>query len=405
MPAWRILPLLGLASTVIGCAALNYPSGDDAVRPADATEGPAAPVLLEVGFGEEAVEIASLDSADDGAPRKWYELTRSARLARQTGDFEASREHLARAARTLEGRPPTDAARRTVHGMRARLALDFVALRRETEAESLADLVFEEAGAEPEIGGPATVELATYFAGRRAAEAREAGREASQLPLLRIALDAVAQEAASLARLELAYDISQTASREGDDALARRAIELALSDARTVQASDKAQIASLEIYRARIARSQGDLATAERAATIANQIFDGVNAAASARAVGESTLAAIVAERGDGARARAIMKGARARLDQPPALPDHARRTVLAEAGRVERALGDVEAARRLFVRALDVPAQGFPPDQALVETLTRELAALDPGPGGTTGGMTGGDDVPIDADDARDAR
>jgi len=375
MPAWRLLPLFALVSTVIGCAAFNYPSeGTDE----SAAGAPEAPILLEVGFGEDAVEVASLDAVGERAPRTWYELTRAARLARQMGDFEDSRERLAQAALQLEGRPSSDAARRAVHGMRARLALDFVALQREAEAEALADLLFEEARAEPEIGGPATVDLVEYFAGKRAAKAREGGLDESPLPLLRIALDSAAHDSASLQRLELAYEVSQTAIREGDDALARRAIEIALADARTVQSSDKVQIASLEIYRARIARSQGDLATAERAATIANQIFDEVDSPPATRAIGESTLAAIVAERGDSARARAIIQGARARLDQTPPLPDHAVRTVLAEAGRIERSLGDVEAARALFVQALEIPGLDFSADQTLVESVARELAALE---------------------------
>ena len=388
MSAWRLLPLFVLLS-MTGCAALNYPSDEaDANAAAAAADGgPPAPVLLEVGFGEEAVQVASLSDADDGAPRKWYELTRAARLARETGDFEECRERLAQAATQLTGRPASNAARRAVHGMRARLALDFVALRRPEEAEALAELLFEEARAEPAIGGPATVELVRHFAATRAARARESGLSESQLPLLRIAVDAAEQDAASLQRLDLTYEISQTAIREGDDALARRAIELALADARTIQASDKGQIASLEIYRARIARSQGELATAESAVTTANRIFEAIDAPPASRAVGESTLAAILAESGEAERARAIAQGALARLDQTPPVTEHALRTVLAEVGRMERDLGDPEAARALFQRALAVPGLDFGPDRALVESLTRELTALEarPGDGGDT--------------------
>lgn len=378
MSAWRLLPLLGLVPAAIGCAALNYPKDEPAAGAPAETGPPAAPVLLELGSGPETVEVGSLETADGGAPRTWYALSREARVARQEGDFEASRERLAQAALQLEGRPPSSASRRAVHGMRARLALDFVALQRPEEAEALAGLLFEEAEAEPEIGGPATVELATYFAAARAAKAREAGLDESQLPLLRIALVSSEQDAASAQRLELAYGISQTASREGDHDLARRAIEIALADAATVQPGDEAQIASLQVYRARIARSQGDLAAAEQAATAAYQIFDEIGAPPSSLAVGESTLAAILAERGDAVRARAILQGARARLEQEETFPEHAARTVLAEAGRTERALGNPEAARELFRRALDVPGVTFQPDEDLVEALTRELAELD---------------------------
>ena len=98
-------------------------------------------------------------------------------------------------------------------------------------------------------------------------------------------------------------------------------------------------------------------------------------------------LAAILAERGEAERARAIAQGALARLDQTPPVTEHALRTVLAEVGRTERDLGDPEAARALFQRALAVPGLDFSPDRALVESLTRELAALEarPGDGGDT--------------------
>lgn len=383
MPARRrLLPILVLVSTAMGCAALNYPSDGADTDAAGGSGAPPAPVLLEIGSSEEeAVEIAASAETDTDAARTWYELTRAARLARQTGDFDEGRERLAQAAMQLEGRPASDSARRAVHGMRARLALDFVALRREEDAEALAEILFEEARAEPSIGGPATVELVQHFAAKRAAKARASGLGESQLPLLRIAVDAAEQDSPSLQRLELTYEISQTASREGDDALARRAIELALSDARTVQASDKAQIASLEMYRARIARSQGDLAVAESAVTTANRLFDAIDAPPSNRAVAEATLAAILAERGQADRARAIAQGALARIDQTPPLSAHAVRTVLAEAGRMERDLGAPEAARELFERALEIPGLDFGPDEALVERLTRELAALEERP------------------------
>ena len=389
MSAWRLLLLLGLVSAQAGCAALNYPSPPDAESETTAT-APDAPVLLEVGFGAEAVDIASLEEAEADAARTWYELAREARLARQTGEFDEARERLAQAALQLAGRPPKNAQRHAVHGMRARLALDFVALQREDDAEALADLLFEEAKREPEIGGAATVELVQFFASRRAAAASEAGLSESQLPLLRIALDSAEHDAASLQRLSLAYEVSQLAAREGDDDLARRAIELALADAQTVQPTDKGQIASIQVFRARAARNQGDLATAERAATIANRVFDDVDAPAASRAVGEATLAAILAERGDEERARAIIQGARARMTQDPPLADHAARTVLAESGRLERALGEIDAARRYFQQALDVPGTEFQPDEDLVEALTKELAALDSPEGQTVDAETG---------------
>lgn len=377
MSAWRHLLLLGLASAQAGCAALNYPAEPTDAEPA-AREVPEAPVLLEVGFGEGAVDLATLEDAEANTARTWYALAREARIARQTRDFEEARERLAQAALQLAGRPASNAQRRAVHGMRARLALDFVALGKEEEAEALADLLFEEAENEPEIGGPATVELVQNFASKRLAEAREAGMTESPLPLLRIALDAASQDAASVQRLSLAFKVSQLATRDGDDALARRAIELALADAQTVHPSDRSQIASLQIYRARIARVQGDLAVAERAATIAYRFFDETDADPTSRAIGEAILAAILAERGDEDRARAIITGAQARISMDPPLSDHAARTVLAESARLERALGRRDDARDYFLQALDIPSVDFEPDEDLVADLTRELAALD---------------------------
>lgn len=377
MPVWRHLLLVGLVSAQAGCAALNYPAETTDAEPA-APEVPEAPVLLEVGSVEGAVDLATLEDAEANTARTWYELAREARIARQTGDFEEARERLAQAALQLAGRPASNAQRRAVHGMRARLALDFVALEEEEEAEALADLLFEEAENEPEIGGPATVELVQYFASTRGAEAREAGIAESPLPLLRIALDAASQDAASVQRLSLAYQVSQLATRDGDDALARRAIELALADAQKVHPSDRSQIASLQIYRARIARGQGDLAVAERAATIAYRLFDEADADPASRAVGEATLAAILAERGDEDRARTIITGAQARISMDPPLSDHAARTVLAESARLERALGRSDDARDYFLRALDIQSVDFEPDEDLVADLTRELAALD---------------------------
>lgn len=379
MSATRLLAPLALAWLAAGCAALNYPTGDegDLVATEAANEDgerPAAPVLMGMGFGEP--ELAPSPSDGD---RAWYELTREARLARARGEFDEAKERLEQAALQLADRPSANAQRRAVHGMRARIALDLLALDRTEQAMALADTLFAEAAAEPAVGGPATVDLVLHVVRRRAAAAAsDEEPPESPLPLLRIALTSAEEASPSVERLNLAYEVSQTAMREGDANLARRAIDRAVLDAQTVNPTDLDQLASLRIYKARIARAQGDLETAEASAIAASQLFDEARAHVNSRVVAEATLALIVAKRGDEARARAIMDGALARLEVGASVADHARRTVLGEAGRLERELGDRDAARAFLVRAIGIPAVDFGPDKDLVADLTRELAELD---------------------------
>jgi hypothetical protein len=381
MSAWRLIALGALLSFGTACAALNYPTeGSEPAAPATPTPseeaaGPEAPVLLGLGFGESERSLAELG---EGGEQEWYELTRQAREDRQLGEFDRARERLDQAALQLAGRPAGNAQRRAVHGMRARLALDFAALQRTDDSAALADALFEEVEAGPAIGGPATIDLALHFANVRAAAAEEAGLHESQLPLLRIALLASEDGSPSTPRLSLAYRVFQEAMTEGDLQLARRAIDRSLLDARTIHPGNLQQLASINVFRARVARAEGDLATAEASAIAANRLFDEAGADSDSRAVGEATLAVIVAERGDEDRARAILAAADARLQSEAGLNDHSARTVLGESARMERALGNPEAARAFFVRALDLPAIDFAADVQLVEELTRELAALD---------------------------
>ena len=69
------------------------------------------------------------------------------------------------------------------------------------------------------------------------------------------------------------HSISQISTAEGDHDLARRAIDRAVLDAQTVDPANKDQLASLKIFKARIALAQGDLLTAEASAASANRIF------------------------------------------------------------------------------------------------------------------------------------
>ena len=388
----RTLPLLlalplALPLTIAGCANLSY---EDDSR----TAVVAAPVLLEVGFGvpEESTppaasnpsgnddDLALGDASNGERAKAWYELTREARVARKAGDFETAREALAQAAAQLDSRPPDNAQRRAVHGSQARLALLLIGAGQTEEAEELAEEVFAEAESDPLIGGPATVELATYFARSRANAAAEAGLPESQLPLLRVALLVAEREPASRSRLALAYDISQIATREGDHDLARRGIDRAVLDSKTLDPLDRSQLASLKIFKTRIALAQGDLATAEATGAAANRLFEEIDAPTENRAIGEATIARIIAERGDAERARAIAMSARARLGGDPPPTDYGTRIVLGELARLERAAGDLDAARDLYTEALDLPGADMKQDIDLVAELTQELAALNEG-------------------------
>jgi len=407
MTGFRLIALFSCASLSFGCSMnLNYPVTDLAedpngsnraldsqitspnapaaqTTPAEPGEpgAPEAPVLLGLGFGipeEDRPGLDELAGESEGEGASWYDLTRQAREDRQLGNFEDAQEHLAQAALQLEAEPPSSSRRRAVHGMRARLAADLLSIGRDDDAEALAELLFEEAEDFPEMTGPATVELAAGYAQRRKAAAEEEGLTESQLPLLRIALLASEGERPTQNRLNMAYEVSTQAMNDGDYALARRAIDRAVLDARVVAPADLLQLGSLKIYKTRIALAQGDLITAEASAVAANRVFEEADAAPANRAIAEATLARALARAGDLERARAIAVGAQARLGGDPPLAPHAARTVLAESGRLERIAGDIDAARTFFQDALDIPGVDFDADILLVEQLTEELAAID---------------------------
>lgn len=395
----RLLGISVLISFSLGCASdLNYPVPDASApaalpasiptngtaasptNPADPSAVRDAPVLLGLGFGnpeEDWPELNETDGTNEDGGRSWYALTRTARIDQQQGKFEAAATHLEQAAMQLEARPPGNAQRRAVHAMRARLARDLLSVGQKEEADALAEVIFSEAESMPAIGGSATVDLALALASRRKAAAEEAGLPESQLPLLRIALLAAESNTPSLARMNMAYDVSVRALREGDAQLARRAIDRAVLDARVTAPSNLHQLASLKILKTRIAIAQGDLITAEASATSANRLFEEIDAQPANRAIAEATLARALSERGDIERARAIALGAQARLGGDPPIPPHAARAVLAEIGRLERAAGDSTAALDLFEQALDIPGEDFELDILLVEQLTAEKTAL----------------------------
>jgi hypothetical protein len=311
---------------------------------------------------------------DDDIAKTWSDLTRAARELRQRGELDAAREKLEQAAIQVAPLPPTHVERQTVFGMRARLAEEYARAGELEAADALADQLFAEAEAEPALGGSALAALAVSVADRRERAAEEEGEPTSQLPLYRLALDAVRTGPSSRSRLDLAEDIALRAYAEDDTALARRAIDQAIMDARHVIPSHRERIAQLELLRARIARDQGDLETAEGSATAANAILDDLDADPSTRAIAESLLVEILVAAGDVERAEPIARGARARMDLDQPLNEYAQRRVLAAMARLERRRGDRTAARRHLEQALAVPGSDLEADRALVRELTREL-------------------------------
>jgi hypothetical protein len=300
----------------------------------------------------------------------WNELTRLAREHRQLGELDLARERLAQAAFLVRPLPPTNAQRKTVFGMQARLAIDLADSGEITAADDLTSELFAEAEAEPELGGAALASLAVSVADRRPPE--------SQLSILRIAFKAAEAGSASRDRLGLTFRVADEAYRGKDFDLARRAIDLALSDAQHIGPSKKERIASLELYKSRVALAQGDLEAAEMSAITANRIFEEVSASSSQRGAGEAALAEILAHRGVTQKALAIARGAHARIDGEEPLDDHSKRVILASLARVERSVGESASARIHFEEALAIPAADFPWDLDLVDQLTIELQELE---------------------------
>jgi hypothetical protein len=311
---------------------------------------------------------------DDDIAKTWSDLTRAARELRQRGELDAAREKLEQAAIQVAPLPPTHVERQTVFGMRARLAEEYARAGELEAADALADQLFAEAEAEPALGGAAIAALAVSVADRRERASEDDDQPTSQLPLYRLALEAVQTGPSSRSRLDLAEKIALRSYAEGDTALARRAIDQAITDARHVIPSRRERIARLDLLRARIARDQGDLEAAERSATAANAILDDLDADPSTRAIAESLLVEILVAAGDVERAEPIARGARARMDLDQPLNEYAQRSVLAAMARLERRRGDRTAARRHLEQALAVPGIDLEADRALVRALTREL-------------------------------
>ncbi|HEB90094.1 MAG TPA: hypothetical protein ENI85_11025 [Deltaproteobacteria bacterium] len=371
---------LGFASFVLAgglsCASLNYPDP----APPLSGHGQGLPPDADAPFGIREDPPAPAAGTTE-RPLSWSDLTRLAREHRQRGELTQARERLAQAAMQLKDLPPTNAQRRTVFGLQARLAERLLEGGDPEDADRFADELLAEAEAEPELGGAALVSLALSVAERRAARAAGSGAPYSPLPLLRIAFETARTGPASRDRIGLSFRVADEAYRADELALARRAIDQALADTRRLRPTDKQKIAAFEIYRSRIALAQGDLDTAETSAVRANQIFDEVDADSSNRGIAEASLAEVLARKGDLDRASVIIRGARARLDAGDPIHDHARRLILAAVARVERIAGNPGAARKAYAEALAIPPVDFAPDADLVRRLRHESGELEKQP------------------------
>jgi hypothetical protein len=398
LPSALILILL----TTSACTSLNYPDPESTpAKPVSSADSPATAQSTGVDGTKTSTSTtpepavippAAENDESDEVARSWSELARSARRARQAGRFEEAAELLEQAAMQLSMRAPDNAQRQSIHGARARIALDLIRSGRTEEGEALAETLLAEAETEPAITGSATVDLAIAVADLRAQEAARDGLEISSLPLMRIALQASAKEKASKARLQLAYDISRLAEREDDPSLARWGIDLALEDARLLEPTKMGQLAALELARTRIAITQDDLVAAQESADEANRLLEEFGANAGNLALSESTLAHVAALKGDLDGARALAASAEDRLAGEARISPSTRRIILAELARAARATGETETARRRYEAALEIPGAQTPSDLDLEDRLASELAAL------AEAGASTGIEVPSEA-------
>jgi tetratricopeptide (TPR) repeat protein len=343
-------------SILLACAAPDAPDQAGQLDP-----GPAETVSQEPGLD-------------------WNTLTRLARENLQRGELREAEERLDQAAAQVDALPPFDARRRAVFGMQARLAIALAEAGEPERADALANRLFDVAEQQPQIGDTALVDLARSYLERHETSAEPLTPE-QELRVLDIALMTAQKGAASRHRLELAFEISQEAQYRGALALARRAIEQARADQLTLEPGNQLQLGSIDIFVARIALDQDDLVRAEEAAISANQLFEASAASDAQRAIGEITLAQVLARKGEAEKARLVTRTAQARILEPEGIDPHAWRTVLGGIARVEATLGDRAQAREHYRQALAAPAADYEPDQRLTMQLRRELAALDAAP------------------------
>lgn len=391
------IPMLLLATFALaGCLSLSYE--DPSV--ADRSVAAAAQVADDERRLEDRVaERAAVPTASPEQARSWSDLTRLAREHQRRGEYDEAAQRLEQAALQVEGLPPSHTRRRTVFGLRARFA-EQLARRGEIErADLLAEQLFAEARAEPEIGGPALVSLAVSVSNRRerALEDRANGgsvesgppeasdtamedpqAQGARLELLRIALRAAQAGRVDRQRLQIASKVAQDAFRNDLPDVARGAVDQALADLLVLAPNDHLRIATHRILRARIAMAQGDFDTATTDGTRANQLLEEADATSEDRGYAEAILAEALSLAGEADKAIAIAQGARARTEGAEDFDGHAERTILAALARVESRRGHRDRARRYYDEALALPRVDAEYDRELVEELIAERGQLD---------------------------
>lgn len=376
MPIHRLALFLCLCMTAL-CGACAWSNGLPTTRlwPGATSEEPAAPD----GPALEDAAVTGVAASEEGLA--WHELTQRARGQMRRDELVEADETLAQAAMQLASRPAWSARRRTVFGLRARLATELAEADEIERADALANQLLELAAAEPEIGGAALITLANDVI-RRRSDADEPMTKKEKLEILEIVLTTATTGGISRFRLDQAVEIARQARGMDAPDLARRAIDQASLDARTLHPDDQRLHASIALLRARIALDQGDLVTAQTSARTAYETFGEISAPPGERAISEITLAEALARAGDLEQARTVADEASARLDAQGAttapLSDYARRTILAGLSEIEEQAGNATEAERLLREALAIPAVDFEGDRVLLARLRRDLEALE---------------------------
>lgn len=382
--------LLSFSVSSTGCVNLNYPdpppTNSATTPPASSSSGPSAssasspstspstspnaPERSEYGI-REALPVEPADET-----LAWNDLTRLARGHRLKGELPEANTRLAQAALQLQDLSPGNASRQAVFSQRARLARELIFTGEAEAGELLADELFAEADAGPAIGGASLIDLARDTIERRAAETERNFTEEEELRLLSLSFRSAQAGTATRSRVNLSFEVASLALHLDQIELARDAIDQAVLDARTTNPLDLDQAASLKVYKSRIALVQGDLETAEAAATGAQRIFENIESNASSKAVAEAALADVLTARGETDRALEIARAGQARSTEEK-LFQHADRTILGSLARAEAAAGLIEDARRHYREALAIPIEDSALDERLEASLRREFEAL----------------------------
>jgi len=399
--------LIALTSALSACHSLSYPNSewhDD--RPGTLHETSTDPVARS-GEDSEAPSLAGnpngLTETDLGGLHAsaeveetelgWSDLIKIAREHQRRSEFAEAEQRLEQASLLVIALPPTHARRQATFGIRARLAQHLALAGEIVRADALADELFAEAEAEPEIAGPSLVSLAITVEKRRTLIAQKLAQEAlgesggipsldpstraSQLRILIIGLAAAQKGTADRERFAMSIGIAEGAYYLGRLDVARIAIDQALNDIQLLAPTNLAPIAELLVRRSQIAKDSGDYPRAVADATRANQLFEELGANQSMRGRGEAALAEAFAKSGDIERASAIAAGAKARLDQGEAIGAYTRRTILGAFARVEAEKLSPGRTRAFYDEALAVPEGNSDADRHLLRELQRERSAL----------------------------